>query len=112
MRPVLFEIPGLGLKIFGFASMLVLGFLGGIGLAAWRSRREKLDPEVIYDLVSWLFVGGLVGARLFFVVQHREAIHTAWDIFKVWRGGIVFYGSVIGGVAAFLLFWLRRRFPI
>jgi hypothetical protein len=44
MRPVLFEIPGLGLKIFGFASMPVLALLGGIGLAAWRSRREKLDP--------------------------------------------------------------------
>ena len=68
MRQVLFTIPVLGgVKIFGYGLMLFLAFLGSMNLAAWRAPREKLDPEVIYDLALWVFLGGLVGARLFYV---------------------------------------------
>ena len=68
MRQVLFTIPILGgIKIFGYGLMLFLAFLGSMNLAAWRARREKLDPEVIYDLALWVFIGGLLGARLFYV---------------------------------------------
>ena len=71
MRQVLFEIPILGgVNIFGYGLMLFFAFLGSMNLAAWRARREKLDPEVIYDLALWVFVGGLLGARLFYVVQY------------------------------------------
>jgi phosphatidylglycerol:prolipoprotein diacylglycerol transferase len=70
MRQVLFEIPGLGLKLYGFGLMLCLAFLAAIGLAAWRARRERLNPDWIYDLAFAVILGGLVGARLFYVVQY------------------------------------------
>ena len=63
MRQVLFEIPGLGVKVFGYGLMLFLAFLGSMNLAAWRARREKLDPEIVYDLALCVFLGGLIGAR-------------------------------------------------
>ena len=112
MRQVLFTIPGLGVKIFGFGSMLFLAFLGSMYLAAWRAKREKLDPEVIYDMVPWVFIGGLFGARLFFVIQYWDKLKSLWDVFAIWEGGIVFYGSILGGTAAFFLRWLVRPFPI
>ena len=47
MRQILFTIPILGgIKVFGYGTMLFLAFLGSMNLAAWRARREKLDPEV------------------------------------------------------------------
>src|ERR1700716_945152 len=70
MRQILFTIPIFGgIKVFGYGTMLFLAFLGSMNLAAWRARRERLDPEVIYDLSLWVFVGGLIGARLFYVIQ-------------------------------------------
>lgn len=114
MRPILFTIPILGgIKVFGYGTMLFLAFLASTRLAAWISRREKLDPEVIYDLTIWVFIGGLFGARVFYVIQYWEStIHSFWDIFRVWKGGIVLYGSIMGGTTAFFLYWALRRFPL
>ena len=114
MRQVLFTIPIFGgIKVFGYGMMLFLAFLGSTNLAAWRARREKLDPELIYDLALWVFLGGLVGARLFYVIQYwGDRVRTLGDIFKVWEGGIVLYGSIIGGTTAFFLYRLLRPFPL
>ena len=61
MWQVLYTIPVLGgIKIFGYGTMLFVAFIASINLAARRARREGLDPEVIYDLSAWVFVGGLI----------------------------------------------------
>ncbi|MBX6315513.1 MAG: prolipoprotein diacylglyceryl transferase [Isosphaeraceae bacterium] len=112
MWPILFEVPGTGIRLYGFGMMLVLAILGASHLALRRARREGLDPEVIAELAVWLVVGGVLGARAFYVIQHREAIHSLGDIVRLGRGGIVYYGSILGGVAAGLLLWSRRRFPL
>ncbi|RUL89174.1 prolipoprotein diacylglyceryl transferase [Tautonia sociabilis] len=111
MLQVLYEIPGTAIRIHGFGLMLFLAFLAAMNLAAWLARRSKVDPNDVFDLAIWLIVGGLIGARGFYVLQHREAIDSFWDAFKVWEGGIVLYGSLIGAAAAFVLFWRVRRFP-
>jgi phosphatidylglycerol:prolipoprotein diacylglycerol transferase len=114
MRQVLFTIPVLGgIKVFGYGMMLFLAFLGSMNLAAWRARREKLDPEVVYDLALWVFVGGLIGARLFYVVQYwGDRVRSVAEIFKIWEGGIVLYGSIMGGTAAFFLYRVLKPFPL
>ena len=113
MRQVLFRIPGLGLPIYGFGLMVVGAFYAGLMLAVWRSRREKLDPETLYDLAIWILVGGLIGARLFYVVEYwGETVNSVGAIFRVWEGGIVFYGSVIGALVAILLYRAWRAFPL
>ena len=67
MRQVLFTIPIFGgIKVFGYGAMLVLAFVGSTWMATWRARREKLDPEVILDMAFWIFLIGLIGARLFY----------------------------------------------
>jgi phosphatidylglycerol:prolipoprotein diacylglycerol transferase len=114
MRQVLFTIPILGgIKVFGYGAMLVLAFISSSWLAWWRARREKLDPDVIADMAFWIFLAGLVGARLFFCIQYwgRE-IHSLWEAFQYWRGGIVYYGGVIGGAVAFLVYRFRYPFPL
>lgn len=114
MRQILFTIPVFGgIPIFGYGTMLFLAFLGSTQLAAWRARREKLDPELLYDLALWVFIGGLVGARLFYVVQYwGDRIRTVGDVFRIWEGGIVLYGSIMGGTAAFFFYRFLRPFPL
>jgi phosphatidylglycerol:prolipoprotein diacylglycerol transferase len=113
MRQVLLVIPGTGIKLFGYGLMLCLAFLGSILLAARRARREGLDPETVYDFAFWVFLGGLVGARLFYVIQYwGTQIRHPIEFFFFWKGGIVLYGSIMGGTAAFFLYWWFRRFPL
>lgn len=112
MWPVLFEIPGLGLKVHGFSVMLVAAAAAGVYLTAWRARREKIDPDVVFELAVWLLTGGFVGARVLFLIRNPDTIHSFWDVFKVWQGGIVFYGCIIGGLIGSLMYWARRPFPL
>lgn len=115
MRQILFSIPVFGKQIplYGYGVMLVLAMLSAVNLAAWRARREKLDPEVIYDLSLWILIGGLAGARLFYVVQYwGDRVNSFSEIFKIWEGGIVLYGGILSAAVAFFVFRARRKFPI
>ena len=111
MQQILFEVPGTKLKIYGFGLMLTIALIGSMNLAAWRAKREKLDGEQVYDLAIWVLLGGLLGARLFFVVEYWNTFKHWTEIFEVWNGGIVLYGSVIGGTVVFFLYKRLRPFP-
>jgi phosphatidylglycerol:prolipoprotein diacylglycerol transferase len=114
MRQVFFTIPIFGgLSVFGYGVMLVLAFISSTWLAGWRARREHLDPDVIMDMAFWVFLSGMVGARLFYCVEYwGSEIKNAWDILQYWKGGIVFYGGMIGGTAGFFVYRQLRPFPL
>ncbi len=61
MRPILFEIPGLGLRVHSYGVFLFGACLSALAIAVWRSRREKVEPDAVYELATWLFLGGVVG---------------------------------------------------
>ena len=84
MRSILFEIPYLHVRIFGYGFMLCLALLAAMSLAAHLARRSKLDPNTIYDLALWLFVGGIVGARLYNKTREIEFSGKHW-VKDLWR---------------------------
>src|SRR5689334_11486256 len=51
------------IPVYGYGTMLFLGFLASASLAAWRLRREGADGEIAWDAAMWIFVSGIVGAR-------------------------------------------------
>jgi phosphatidylglycerol:prolipoprotein diacylglycerol transferase len=111
MQPILFEVPGFGWKIHAYGLMLLLACFGAMGITAWRAKREKLDPNIVYELAIWLFLGGVIGARALYVFQYRHTMHQFSDLFQSWQGGNIFYGCILGGLTGSLLYWRRRRFP-
>ncbi|MGE3819934.1 MAG: prolipoprotein diacylglyceryl transferase [Isosphaeraceae bacterium] len=113
MKQILFEIPGLGFPVYGFGLMVVAAFYTALALAVRRAGRERLNPDSIYDVALWMLVGGVIGARLFYVVEYwGDRIHTVSDVFKIWEGGVVFYGGLVGGFLGFFWAWRSRRFPL
>jgi phosphatidylglycerol---prolipoprotein diacylglyceryl transferase len=93
------------LTITGYGLMMMVAFL----MAGWAIqldlRQRGLDEEYAADLVLAAVVGGLIGAKLWYVLQTGE-----WDAL-LRRGGFVWYGGFLGGVAAVLLNGWRRRVP-
>ena len=114
MRQVLFEIPWVHVKIFGFGLMLCMAFLGAIGLAHWRAKRQGLDPDWVYDLAFGVMLGGVLGARAFYVWQYwgTERMPGWSHVFRIWEGGLVFYGGMIGATVCGLYVAYRRGMPI
>ncbi|MDA8233574.1 MAG: prolipoprotein diacylglyceryl transferase [Clostridia bacterium] len=107
MYPVLFQMGGL--SIYSWGASLAVAVLVGTYLAAKEARRHDIDGSKIMDLVLAVVVGGLVGGRLFYVLVYdlQNYLANPLDIFRLWEGGLVFYGGLIGGVGAG--FWYVRR---
>jgi phosphatidylglycerol:prolipoprotein diacylglycerol transferase len=114
MRQVLFTIPLLGgLSVFGFGTLLVLAFLCSTSLAWWRARREGLDPDVILDMAFWVFLFGMVGARVFYCIEYWGVDIKNWvEVFQYWKGGIVFYGGLLGAIVGFFFYRRWHPFPL
>jgi phosphatidylglycerol:prolipoprotein diacylglycerol transferase len=111
MRRILLVVPGVDLRIHSFGFMMLLACAGAFLLALKRARREGIDPNVIHGLVPWLFLGGLIGARGMFLAMHPSAIQGIGDLLRVWQGGIIFYGCILGGLIGSCIYWSRTRFP-
>lgn len=93
-----------GLPIYGFGMMLFLAFLICTWLAGRRAESEGVSREHIQDVAIWLFIGGLIGARITFLTaeKHMSFSEMLSEFYKIWDGGIVLYGSVIGGLIGYL----------
>jgi phosphatidylglycerol:prolipoprotein diacylglycerol transferase len=111
VHPVAFKLGDLAIHWYGV--LMAVGFLLGLWTATRRSPRDGLAPGAIADLAPWLLVGGLLGARLLYVVtfwKEEFAGQPNWQIFMI-RTGLVFYGGLIGATLACLLFLWRRKLP-
>jgi prolipoprotein diacylglyceryltransferase len=95
----IFDVP-----VYGFGLMLFLAFVVCTWLAGRRAERVGIPKERIQDLALWLFAGGILGARLtFMLVERGWQAALSWEFFRIWDGGLVLYGAVAGGVVGYLL---------
>src|SRR5258708_30528528 len=95
--------------------MMALAFIAGIWTASRRGLREGIAAEKIVDLGPWLIVGAIVGARTLYVISYwRESFagEPFWEIFMVQKGGLVYYGGLIGASLGFLIYAPRKKLPL
>lgn len=111
MLPILFEVPYLGLKVHSYGVGMFLGCASALAITVWRARRDGLNTDAVYELATWLFLGGVIGARALFVITNPGAIRSFGDLFRSWEGGNIFYGCIIGGLTGTLIYYYRRPFP-
>lgn len=86
-----------------------MGFLLAMWLAWHEAERQGQYVDDVLDFAFWALVGGMVGARVvFIIVNWRDYMANPIKIVQFWKGGLVFYGSALGGFAAYLWF-IRKR---
>ena len=91
------------LTVTGYGLMMMAAFLAAGYAIQLELRRRGLDEEYAASIVWWAVIGGLVGAKLWYVAL----THDMGVLFK--RGGFVWYGGLIGGSGGVLLAgWLRK----
>ena len=108
----------IGLPIRGYGVMLLAGVVAGLWLATYRARRMGVDPEQILSLAFWMFLTGIIGARLFYIIefwdqfQYESIRDTLIAMINVTQGGLVVYGSFLGAVLAGAIYLRRMRIPV
>ena len=112
LDPIIFNIGHFALRWYGL--IIVTAISVGVWLAAREAERKCIGKEGIYDLVIWVVPAGLVGARLFHVLDHWSDRFAADPIqaFYIWEGGLAIWGGVVGGVLAGILYARYRGWPV
>lgn len=118
-----FQFDGMHFILFGaerviryYGIVLMLGAVAGAWLATRESKRRGYSPEIVWDLLTYLLIGGIVGARIWHILTPppSSGVTAAWylshplDALAIWKGGLGIPGAVIGG-AIVLYFYSRRH---
>ncbi len=110
MHPILLELGPLSIKTYGF--LIAVGFLIGIALASREAKRVGINQQAVLDLAFYIILGAIIGSRLFYVITHPEYFRgSLLDAFKVWEGGLTFYGGFIMAFAVAVFMIKKYRLP-
>jgi len=100
-------------KIYWYGLFIVLAIVAG-GLVVLRlGKKQNISEETIFDLLFWLVLGGLVGARLYDVLLELPYyLKQPLAILKVWQGGLAVHGAIIGSALTLFIFTKKRQLDL
>ncbi len=105
MKPILLELAGLQVTSYGMSKALA-ALVAGLMIARDLRFRGR-DPELAYPLVLVAVVGGLVGAKLYYLAEHAGSV----SVHDLGGTGFTWYGGLIGGALATAGYARRAQLP-
>lgn len=112
LDPILLQFGPFAIHWYGIAYVVAIA----IGLAVIQrwARREGIHEDQIWGLFLWAAIGGLIGGRLYFVLQQPDLVQkyllNPINILAVWNGGMAFFGAIFLGSA--MLFIMAPRYGL
>ncbi len=111
MHPVLFKFGEFAIHTYGF--FVAMAVLAGIAIAKYEARRLGLDTEKVVDACFYVVVAAIIGSRLFYVLTNLEFFKSEpMEVFKIWNGGLVFYGGFIAAALVLIVFLKIHHLPL
>jgi phosphatidylglycerol:prolipoprotein diacylglycerol transferase len=98
MYPILFTIPGTNYPISSFGVLMAAGFLAAYWLTVRELPGKGIDPELGSNLLLWIMLGGILGAKLYFATDMYFRTGESFWSFLFRRDGITWYGGLLGGI--------------
>jgi phosphatidylglycerol:prolipoprotein diacylglycerol transferase len=111
--PVLLRIGGLGVHWYGVA--YVIAFAVGMRMTTGLLQRRGFTSKQCSDLYWWNIFVGLLGARLYFVIQQpnlADYLSHPIEIVAVWKGGMAFFGALLACLATTVVFCQRNGLSV
>lgn len=110
MYPELFKIGPITIHSFGVMAML--GFLACTLLLRREYARMKINPDHANNIIIAAIIGGFVGARLYFIIEHWSDF-LADPVDMIFSGaGLVWFGGFLGGAIGVIWMLRRNRLPM
>jgi phosphatidylglycerol---prolipoprotein diacylglyceryl transferase len=96
LDPTIVKFAGLDITWHGLFT--AAGVIGGVAVSAYLARRMGYPEDMIYNVALALVIGGIIGARGLYVIEHWSLFkNDLGQIFAINTGGISIYGALIGG---------------
>jgi phosphatidylglycerol:prolipoprotein diacylglycerol transferase len=112
------NIGPLTIKYYGI--IMAVGIIAAAVLSYFLAKKRGRDPEVIFDSLTWIVIGGVVGARIWHILTPSaslvaQGITTQYYLthplaaIAIWRGGLGIPGAVAGGSLAFFIYSKKKK---
>ena len=111
MHPILLQVGSL--KLYTYGLFVALGFIIAIWFTKRNARFYGVPDQMVSDLFLTVLISALAGARILYVLINIDAYRDNFlDIFKIWNGGLVFFGGFIGGALGAIIFLRIKKMDI
>ncbi len=111
LNPVFLKLGSIEIRYYGL--IWLLSFFISLGLLNFLAKRRKIeiDKKEIFDLVSYVLLGGILGARLFYILVYNFGFYLVhpWEALAIWHGGLSIHGGLLGGLLSGLIYCRRRK---
>ena len=98
------------LNVYWYGIFIVSGIIAAIQVVMRVAKRHQISQETVIDIVFWVLISGVIGARLYHVALELPFyLEHPLNIIKLWQGGLAIHGGLIGGLIAAAVFCYRRR---
>jgi phosphatidylglycerol:prolipoprotein diacylglycerol transferase len=104
----------LGSSVFSWHGLFTgLAVLAAIVLVAKLAKDKGFTSEDVYSTALWGVIGGIIGARLFHVIDQWDLYRdNPWQILRFWAGGLSLYGALVGGFVFGITYAAIRKLPL
>ena len=111
LYPTLFSLGPL--KIHTYGALIALGISLALFYLSKQSKKYGFDYQKILDISIYLVLSGIIGARVFYVIiEYRNFEGDVTGIFKIWEGGLVFYGGFLTAFATGYYLVRKYKLPV
>ena len=111
MDPTLVHVGGFSIRWYGLMIAVAVGV--GVYISLQEAKRKGVVEDDVYTAAFWAVLAGIVGARLFHVVdQLNYYLLNPTAIIAFQQGGLAIYGAVVGGAVAVAGYALVRRMSL
>ncbi|MGH2579437.1 MAG: prolipoprotein diacylglyceryl transferase family protein [Actinomycetota bacterium] len=96
-----------GIPFFPHGVLIAIGFLAGSWVLSRYVRRIGVSQDALWDVVTWVIIGSLIGTRLLWVLGNWSWLSSPAEALMIWHGGMTLYGGILGGLIAGV--WKARK---
>lgn len=101
--PKTFSIFGFSIALYGV--IIVIGIMSGLFMAEYMAKKEKVNPDIVWDFFIYAVIFSIIGARIYYVIFFwDEYRNNLGEIFNLRKGGLAIYGAVIAAFTTLYIF--------
>lgn len=111
LNRVAFQIGSI--SVYWYGLLIGLGVVIGYFMANREAIKRGLPKETYSDLLVWLIIFGIIGARAYYVIfRWEDFVADPLSVFAIWEGGLAIHGAIIAGIITMYIFCKKRNISI
>ncbi len=93
-----------------YSIIMLISVTMGVILIKKESKRFNINQEFIFNLIFWVIISGIIGARIYYVMFNLDYyLSDPIQILKIWNGGIAIHGAIIGGIITLIVYCFKYK---